>query len=219
MDYLDDLDPDARNAFGELHEDISAASPTHEMELSTDLRAFLKPQKRTDFAAPPPPPRKFCPLDYLLKLDFPLTPIGLARTAILSTQPEIITGEGENGVAQFCKIIPSDLPKLKVWLAKTYPSFRPIFAPINKAPKELSPFSVYPTLGVDTTLPQNRPPSLLHGRYAPAQDRYPVWYFFYGTLASPTFLAQLFNLPVGQAPVLIEASISAGFDQDVGREI
>ncbi|KAF2796738.1 hypothetical protein K505DRAFT_225691, partial [Melanomma pulvis-pyrius CBS 109.77] len=62
------------------------------------------------------------------------------------------------------------------------------------AGKDLSPDSLYPMLGVDTTLPQFRPSSHEDRRAVPAQDQYPVWYFFYGTLGEPECLARLLNL-------------------------
>jgi hypothetical protein len=44
----------------------------------------------------------------------------------------------------------------------------------------------------------------------PKQHEYPVWYFFYGTLAKPDFLAQLFGSPPGIEHVLVPAHIEGG---------
>ncbi|CAG9952159.1 unnamed protein product [Clonostachys rosea f. rosea IK726] len=57
--------------------------------------------------------------------------------------------------------------------------------PISRDRKDLSHNSAYPTLGLDTTLPQNRPysPIVDHEKPQPGNEDYPVWYFFYGTLA------------------------------------
>lgn len=203
MDYLDDIDQEASNAFAELYDD--STQPKHEMEMCSDLIALLKPQERKDspmLAVQHKPSR----MDYLFKLDGPMTPTILASAGILCTQPQLVTGEGEDGIAQFCKITSSDLPKVKTWLARTYPTFRPVIAPINKARKEFSPFSAYPTLGLDTTLPQHQPHSLAHARHLPEQGQYPVWYFFYGTLADPVFLAELLGLSDDHVPVLVRAS-------------
>lgn len=56
------------------------------------------------------------------------------------------------------------------------------------AAKSFDHNSLYPTLGIDFTLPQHR---LINNDspVRPLQDEYPVWYFFYGTLADPESLS------------------------------
>jgi len=100
-------------------------------------------------------------------------------------------------------------PKAKLLQASYSPSnkstiagFRPIFIKTAQmARKELSPHSLYPTLGIDTTPPQFRPqpPSVLSQGNQPdfsksSQNECPVWYFFYGTLADSNVLARVLGL-------------------------
>jgi Gamma-glutamyl cyclotransferase, AIG2-like len=62
-------------------------------------------------------------------------------------------------------------------------------------------------LGIDTTLPHHRPDSC-DGPFLPAQDEYPLWYFFYGTLADSTVLTC--HLSLIEEPKLHPASITGG---------
>jgi hypothetical protein len=148
-------------------------------------------------------------MDYLFKISDPITPRIFASAAILPSQPCIIQGEGEDGIAQFCQISDLDIPKNKSWLAKEYPDISPVFAPINKTRKALSPDSAYPTLGYDTTLPHYRPNSSAC-EYVPTQDQFPVWYFFYGTLGHSSILNELFELPPEEEHILVPALIHGG---------
>lgn len=69
---------------------------------------------------------------------------------------------------------------IEQWLAtQATCNYRPNFVRLSMAKKELAEDSLYPTLGIDSTLPQYRglPPAGTVG-----QDEYPVWFFFYGTL-------------------------------------
>lgn len=115
----------------------------------------------------------------------------------------------------FCKVDGRAKMAIENWLsAQKEPGFRPLFVPVGRAHKELSSQSLYPTLGKDTILPQFRPqdPHLL--RTAPSfgrtQDQYPVWYFFYGTLASVPKLCSLLSLSEDEIPILHEASVTGG---------
>ncbi|KAJ4304601.1 hypothetical protein N0V90_000127 [Kalmusia sp. IMI 367209] len=84
------------------------------------------------------------------------------------------------------------------------------FVPLPQSPlaeKDLSDFSIAPTLGVDATLPQHRisTPAL------PRQDQFPVPYFFYGTLTDPERLSMLLCLrPEDDAPKLSAAMVRKG---------
>ncbi|KAJ9424416.1 hypothetical protein QL093DRAFT_2078216 [Fusarium oxysporum] len=92
--------------------------------------------------------------------------------------------------SSFSKINGIDKLVIERWLRENpYPGFTPIFIQDLNAPKDLSSTSFHPTLGLDTTLPQYRLGSDEIPR--PAQKEYPVWYFFYGTLADPSVLTKL----------------------------
>jgi hypothetical protein len=62
--------------------------------------------------------------------------------------------------------------------------------------------------------PSTAPPSshLLDNApsFVPAQVQYPVWYFFYGTLADVPKLSSLLSLPEGSTPVLHPATVAGG---------
>lgn len=81
----------------------------------------------------------------------------------------------------------------------------------RKAYKELSSTSLYPTLGKDTTLPQYRSQDK-HFLATPQSqaNKFPVWYFFYGTLASVSKLTSLLSLPENDIPVLHQVMVSGG---------
>lgn len=101
------------------------------------------------------------------------------------------------------------------WLSmENGPPFRPLFIPVGMTYKELSSQSLYPTLGKDKTLPEFRPqvPHLLHESpsFARTQGQFPVWYFFYGTLASVPKLRTLLSLHEDDIPILSEASVMGG---------
>ena len=66
------------------------------------------------------------------------------------------------------------------------------------------------SISFDTILPQHRG-SVPNALSRPVrQDEYPVWYFFYGTLANSDLLARLLSLPEAKPPELVPASISGG---------
>jgi hypothetical protein len=200
MDYIDDLDQDAMNALNELNDGFSSLDFATSVEVPPEINHLIqsstaqtatqnkKPLSKATF--------KTGNIDYLFRLTGPITASHISSAAILSSQPTIMHGESEDGPAEFCLVPSSDMQKVKAWLSSTYPTFAPTFAPINKARKALSATSAYPTLGLDTTLPQHRPQSLDDGRFEPVQEEYPVVYFFYGTLANEQVLTQLF----GEAP-------------------
>jgi hypothetical protein len=208
MEYLDNLDQHAMSAFDELNGDTVLPDRTSAPKLSSELRDLLRFNKQRRTLVKGVADRKSSNMDYLFKLSDPVTPTILALAAILPSQPRIIQGEGEDGIAQFCHVSDLDIPKIKGWLAKAYPDISPIFAPINKARKALSPDSAYPTLGYDTTLPHHRPDSSAC-MYLPTQDQFPVWYFFYGALGNSSFLNELFGSPP-EEHALVPALIHGG---------
>jgi hypothetical protein len=200
MDYIEDLDQAAMDAFSELNNECSVdITPT--VKPSSEVNDLIRSIK--DRPSPlPKAQRKSSNMAYLFKLLHPITPTILARAAILHAQPTIFHGLSSTGSAEFCRVTEHDIPLIKAWLAAQYPSILPVFAPIDKARKDFSPFSAYPTLGLDTTLPQYKPHSNSGDVVSPEQNEYPVWYFFYGTLADSEFLAQLFDSLPDSMPVL-----------------
>jgi Gamma-glutamyl cyclotransferase, AIG2-like len=107
----------------------------------------------------------------------------------------------------FCRV---DSAAKKAILDSLYTaSFQPTFIRISKAEKALSNTSPYPTLGKESTLPQHRPTIIASpSTFLPAQDQYPVWYFFYGSLADPDVLSRLLSL--SEQPELRPASVTGG---------
>ncbi|KAH8728318.1 hypothetical protein GQ44DRAFT_757280 [Phaeosphaeriaceae sp. PMI808] len=214
MDYFDDLEQEAMEAFCELNDETAMKFTTN---LSPDIKDLLRSteqrHKPTIIVK-----RKSCSMDYLFKINNPITTAILASADILPSQPRVVYGEGEDGIAQFCQVNEFDIPKIKDWLTKTYPTVSLVFAPINKAFKSLSPCSAYPTLGLDTSLPHHRPQNAMCASFFPTQRQYPVWYFFYGTLANCSFLAQLFCSPPETIPVLVPALIHGGKLRTWGRK-
>lgn len=168
MDYFDDLDQTAMDAFGELSCDSAMRGPSHTTALSPDLAIHCQTFPKKEMM-PITPKHSGTRMQYLFKLGGNISYELLCAAAILSTQPKVVVGEGENGVAQFCQVNAHDLCTLKEWLASRHPHFRPVMVPINKAYKEFSAFSAYPTLALDTTLPQHRPQSM-ERVFVPAQQ-------------------------------------------------
>jgi hypothetical protein len=158
--------------------------------------------------------------EYVLKLDGPLsTAAEVQKAGNLPLVPETYDGssdvESGTGSSIFCKIDGRTKAAIENWLLNQRSSFRPLLVPVGTAYKELDPNSLYPTLGKDTTLPQFRPEDshLLTTipSYGPAQEEYPVWYFFYGTLASVPKLCSVFSLTdQDEVPVLRKAIVRGG---------
>ncbi|KAK8221869.1 hypothetical protein M8818_000034 [Zalaria obscura] len=125
---------------------------------------------------------------------------------------QITVSEDEEGRG-CCLVETLSKSTLEHRLAATFPDAKTTVIPFRgPAKKELSPWSLYPMLGVDTTMPQYR------GLTAPpAQDQYPLWYFFYGTLADREKLASLFRLPVTEISSLVPAKITGGMIKTWGN--
>ena len=163
---------------------------------------------------------------YLILLEGALsTPDIIQDIANISEPPKAIqaTSEETNN-ATFCRIDGDTKQSIESWLSHQKSTFRPTFVRLSKAKKDLAADSIYPTLGLDSTLPHHQPdsspnfePTLPQHRgsptpatISPLRDEYPVWYFFYGTLADTNFLAHLLLLPASEVPLLTPASISRG---------
>jgi hypothetical protein len=147
---------------------------------------------------------------YIIKLEGPLsTPEHVTVAAGLTTPPEFIQGEGDDGDTSFCIVNGIAKQAITEWLALQGSVLVPTFARIANAAKELSTISMYPTLGIDSTLPQHRT-AHPNTNFEPAQDQYPVWYFFYSTLDDSQILSRVLRLPEDEAPPFLPASIRGG---------
>ncbi|CZR66905.1 uncharacterized protein PAC_16806 [Phialocephala subalpina] len=143
---------------------------------------------------------------YLVKVEGPVTPELIQELSGPDKVVDVMRGIGDDGVAQFCILNATIKDALISKLANT--AFKPTIVRLAEpAAKNLSSTSRYPTLSLDTTLPQHRP-STLDDEFLPKQDEYPVWYFFYGTLADPEVLMR--HLGLRGEPMLWPASVRGG---------
>ena len=163
---------------------------------------------------------------YLVLLEGILSsPNSVQDAANLSEPPHTVHAASETRDAVFCEIDGTIKHSIEKWLSRQKSTFRPTFIRISKAKKDLDPNSIYPTLGLESTLPQHRfssdtifnatltqspVPSNRTGRHPVLQDEYPAWYFFYGTLADPAVLTRLLSPSQAESPTLIAARISGG---------
>lgn len=122
----------------------------------------------------------------------------------LSVPPRISSVESEGDASTVCYVNAGAKQRILDWLAHEGSDFKPVFMTFSIAPKQLSTASAYPTLGLDSTLPQHRSGEATQ----PSQYQFPVWYFFYGTLAEPDRLMKLFDLL--EPPQLEAAEITGG---------
>lgn len=131
---------------------------------------------------------------YLIKLECGSSPsteaVDLMR--FLPKKPNILNGIDDDGnTTRFCILSSSQKMTFLNALSNAHPSFQPTLIRTSIASKDLSATSSHPTLGVDATLPQFRPDNSSSFSPRPAQDEYPVWYFFYGTLADAGVLSRV----------------------------
>ena len=204
MDFLSaELESMASNVTSYSVTECGSEIPLEHITGSTSLT----PSTRTNTAMTP---SRKGPAEYLIKLRALLeTPDQVKEMAGLSTAPALLKGTGEDGEASFVRVSEASVDKIKLHLARSIPKRSwPTFIRLSQAPKALSPDSPCPTLGLDTTLPQNRPSHSQKILYHPLQDEYPVWYFFYGTLADTDRLTELMDLSA--KPVLTPAKINGG---------
>ncbi|KIW39798.1 uncharacterized protein PV06_08382 [Exophiala oligosperma] len=146
---------------------------------------------------------------YIVQLTGPLhSPEILQRAATLNRVPTPIGGVGECGQAEFCEIDGAAKARLLSWARKYHCGFQPTIIRLSKAKKELSEITQAPTLGNNLlTLPQHRPDDV-GVEPTPSPGQYPVWYFFYGTLADPDVLSR--QLGLEEAPHYVPAKVSGG---------
>lgn len=105
-----------------------------------------------------------------------------------------------------CKVDTTARNNILTHLSEAESCFQPTFFRYSVAAKELSKTSAFPTLGLDSTMTQYRPSSADDPSLLPSQTQYPVWYFFYGTLADPEVLNRL----LGVKPEYKAASVRGG---------
>ena len=137
------------------------------------------------------------------------TPENIQAAAKLPEPPRAVQAFCETGDSAFCRIDGNIKQAIESCLSQNKSTFRPTFVRLSKAKKDLAAISMHPTLGIESTLPQHRA-SFSQTSFSPLQDEYPVWYFFYGTLANSAFLTRLLSLPEAEHPLLLPASISRG---------
>ena len=160
---------------------------------------------------------------YLVLLEGILSsPKSIQDAANLSEPPHTVHAASETRDAIFCEIDATIKQSIENWLSRQKSTFRPTFIRISKAKKDLDSNSIYPTLGLESTLPQHRyssdpvfnatptQNSVPSDRHPVLQNEYPAWYFFYGTLADPVVLTRLLPGSKAEPPTLIPASISGG---------
>jgi AIG2-like family. len=146
---------------------------------------------------------------YLVKLKSPIDSPRKIQDIAATLQPPItVKGTGtSNNEATFCLI--SSAMKNKILSHLGSRGHLLTFIRISMADKDLSDYCMEPMIGsdIDPTLPQHRARNDEH-IFLPAQDQYPVWYFFYGTLADPGVLAT--KLSLLEHPVLRPATVTGG---------
>ncbi|KAI1126454.1 hypothetical protein F5Y10DRAFT_267117 [Nemania abortiva] len=145
---------------------------------------------------------------YLLRLEGPIGDLEAVRLASrLKEDPPLYHGTDDDEMpATFCKIDTAARNNMLAYLSEAESCFQPTFVRYSVAAKQLSATSIYPTLGIDSTMPQNRPSSAGDPSLLPSQNQYPVWYFFYGTLADPAVITHL----LGVEPSYKDASVQGG---------
>ena len=147
---------------------------------------------------------------FLFKMEGPLAQANVVREALRSdSTPEFKHGWGEDGEATFCRVGSVGKAAVEAWLSQQRSNHRPTFVRESLARKDLNGTSIHPFLGIDATLPQHRL-TTSESTPEPEQNQYPVWYFFYGTLADGSTLAHQLQLPEQEVPLLSPASVDHG---------
>ncbi|KAJ4256189.1 hypothetical protein NW762_009267 [Fusarium torreyae] len=161
--------------------------------------------------------RKLQATAFLVKLNGPLNSVKAVVEAagLPSSSGEVVTATDSSGqVSSFYEINGVDKIAIEEFLkaSQTYSTFTPTFVQCTQARKCLSPYTLYPTLGIDSTLPQHRFQDLKRSP-RPAQNDFPVWYFFYGTLTEPSVITRLLSIE----PSYRNAQIRGGVLQARGQ--
>jgi hypothetical protein len=216
MDYFDELDDSAIEAFADLGLATEDHDDPHVEKLSdatiqalADFRIAVEEPKNSQPGVNPsaanPSRRRRVQTNYLLRLDYPFTtPRDVAHQLGLSRVPKIEVGEGEDGSTCFCHLDQSGIDALDAWSASTakdHSGRKWTKIMLNIAHKDTALLH----LGRDETLPQHRPCASI-----PQEAEYPVEYFFYGTLAAPDRLARLFGIEINEVAELRPATCLDG---------
>lgn len=132
---------------------------------------------------------------YLLRLHDESPTLCMVQHLLGTEDIEVLPGIDNDGNAvQFCYMDGKMRSALLSNLAASDSmQFRPSFLRVSIAKKDLAVNSKYPTLGIDSTLPQHRANSSTDC-FEPTQNEYPVRYFFYGTLADRAVLARVIGI-------------------------
>jgi len=181
MDYLE-LNDSAIRTLEELDGDFNLqyilSKPS--IPASTTLRTRL---------------RRRVEASYLLRLENPFpTPRDIANILGLSRVPQLENGITEDGEASFCRLSQSNINALGPCVKKHHPHQKFTKIRISLAYKN---HGELPLLGRDATLPHHLP----HFLVSPARQlvlKYPIHYFFYGTLTNPARLEWLFGVPASE---------------------
>lgn len=132
----------------------------------------------------------------------------------LSEMPQMSHGSCEDGIqddAWFATVDGAAKHSILEWLSQHAPWYTPTFVRITKAAKTLNVHNSGPKLGLESTLPQYMPNDTGASALRPQQNEFPVWYFFYGTLANPSILSRVLERPEeANLPVLYPASVNGG---------
>ncbi|KAK5710086.1 hypothetical protein LTR17_019199 [Elasticomyces elasticus] len=155
--------------------------------------------------------------EYLLKLGGPFDSPETVRSIVgLSTMPKVYNAssttdaadddDDEEETSRFIIVTATTRQALLSWVQPS--GYEPLFIAHPVSRKALAADSMAPMLGIDTTMPQHR---LNGGEALPRQDQYPVYYFFYGTLADTDVLRRHLSddVPAGFY-TLLPASIAGG---------
>ncbi|KAI1816583.1 hypothetical protein GGS20DRAFT_583255 [Poronia punctata] len=134
---------------------------------------------------------------FLLRLEGKIPTVAAAQAiGKLDRPPLKYEGENEDGdTTEFCIVDTDAKKRILQGLADIKSAAQPFFIRLREAEKDLSAVCRYPTLGIDTTMPQHRVGN--NERPTPGQEEYPVWYVFYGTLADKDILGRLLQRPGG----------------------
>ncbi|KAF4886697.1 hypothetical protein CGCF415_v015087 [Colletotrichum fructicola] len=204
LDILAELEDMARASLVLDKPENAEPLPANVTHHQRDMDLEVPPEILNPVANPP----KFGKAKYLLKLEAPIdSPEDVCRLGRMTMPPEVLEATNEDDdTTKLCKIGEEAKFHILEHLRETKPYFRPTIIRYNVAEKDLSPTSIYPTLGCDATLPQNHITGNEDKRLLPAQNEYPARYFFYGTLADPDLLREQLGVEVNYR----EASIKGG---------
>ena len=190
-----------------LELDDSVVQTLEELGGNFNLQYASSPPSIFTYGTPRTRLRRRVEASYLVRLETPFsTPRDIANTLGLSRVPQLEDGTTEDGEASFCRLSQSNINALDTWVRKHHPHQKITKIRINLAHRDNGEL---PLLGHDVTLPHHRP----HFPGTSTQQhvlKYPVHYFFYGTLADPALLERLFGVPASELLPLQPANLLDG---------